>query len=582
MTTKRIENLVKSVNNRLQSVLEFDQFYAALYDPIRSLVEFPWVVQDGQPVEWNTRPYQATSWLLDSIIHSKVARLMEQDFEQELKKNGLEYWPEGDPPKSWLAVPMIVGDRAIGVLVIENRRKSKAFGENGLRVLSSVARQTAQAIENARLVERLNTLYKMGSQLNSRIQLGELAILQLIYEQASELMDTSNLYVALYDVATDTVRFPLMYVDGKTTQVEARSGGKGRTEWIIQNKEPIFNETRAESEAWYKAPRREEYIGQAFASWIGVPMMAGDKVLGVIATYHKTQDYVYTRDDQEILSLMANQAAVAIENARLYAEMEQQVQQRTQEWQRARQSAIAAEKQAAINSVAGELVHKMNNLAGTIPARVKLGKERLDPEMPRDKRLIEILDSIQTDTLNLLEAARHIRESTAPETVVLLDANEIVRIAVARTQDVFPAEFEQIKLHASYFSSPPYIAAPRNSLLRALEHLLHNAVEAMPNGGELHVTTREIAVQDQQLIEVLIADTGVGIRPTDLPKVFDLFFTTKSQGMGFGLWDVKNIIKSIEGDIDVELRNPGTEFRLRIPTAQWTDKDIRSEVQAVA
>ena len=322
MATKRIENLVKSVSNRLQPVLEFDRFYTALYDPIQSLVEFPWVTQNGQPIEWPSRPYQPTTWLPDSIIQTKTSRLVEQNLEQELKDGGLEYWPEGDPPKSWLAVPMIVENRAIGAIVVENQRKPRAFGENGLRVLSSVARQTAQAVENARLVERLNALYKMGPELSSRIRLGEPAILRLIYEQASELMDTSNLYVALYDSATDIVRFPLMYVDGRSTQVESRSGGKGRTEWIIRTRKPIFIETRDESVKWYREQEGTDYIQEPFASWIGVPMIARDEVLGVIATYHKTQDYVYTKDDQEILSLMANQAAVALENARLYANLE--------------------------------------------------------------------------------------------------------------------------------------------------------------------------------------------------------------------------------------------------------------------
>jgi len=215
MASKKISSLLKSVSDRLQPVLGFDRFYGAVYDPVRSLVEFPWVVQDGKLVQWVTRPYQPTAWLLDSIIHARSPRLVEQGFEQEFEKDGLKYWPEGDLPQSWLAAPMIAEDRVIGVLVIENRHRPKAFGENGLRVLSSVARQTALAIENARLVERLNTLYKMGPELNSRIRLGELSIIQLIYQQASALMDTSNLYVALYDRVTDTVSFPLMYADGQ-------------------------------------------------------------------------------------------------------------------------------------------------------------------------------------------------------------------------------------------------------------------------------------------------------------------------------------------------------------------------------
>ena len=152
--------------------------------------------------------------------------------------------------------------------------------------------------------------------------MNEQDILALIHEQTKPLMDTENMYIALYDDATDTVRFPLMFVDGKPTQVESRRGGKGRTEWIIKNREPIFNKTKAESEAWYQVPGREEYIGEPFASWIGVPMLSGDKVLGVIATYHKTKDNAYTKDDKEVLDLMASQAAIVLQNARMWEAMQ--------------------------------------------------------------------------------------------------------------------------------------------------------------------------------------------------------------------------------------------------------------------
>jgi len=145
--------------------------------------------------------------------------------------------------------------------------------------------------------------------------------LALIHEQTSELMDTENMYIALYDKEADMVRFPLMFVDGKPTQVESRSGGKGRTEWIIQNRRPIFIKTRDESIKWYEQ-YGQEYIGEPFASWVGVPMMAGDKALGVIATFHKTKDFVYTKDDQDVLELMASPTAIVLQNARMWEAMQ--------------------------------------------------------------------------------------------------------------------------------------------------------------------------------------------------------------------------------------------------------------------
>jgi GAF domain-containing protein len=139
--------------------------------------------------------------------------------------------------------------------------------------------------------------------------------LALIDEQASAIMDTQNMYIALYNAQTDYVRFPLMRVNGESQEVTPRSGGHGRTEWIIENKEPIFISTKAESKAWYKESGREEYIGQAFASWIGVPMVAGEEVIGVIAAYHEEAEHLYSEDDLEILRLMADQAAIALKSA---------------------------------------------------------------------------------------------------------------------------------------------------------------------------------------------------------------------------------------------------------------------------
>jgi len=234
--------------------------------------------------------------------------------------------------KSMISLPLKLGGKVIGILGL-NANEPRQFMADELSLLLTLADQAAVAIENARLYQQVNYLldrkirdlqavYQVSQRLTSGIRLSEQDVLALIHEQTKPLMDTDNMYIALYDQAADVVRFPLMYVEGQATQVPSRSGGKGRTEWIIQNREPIFNKTRAESEAWYKVPGREEYIGEPFASWIGVPMMAGDKVMGVIATYHKTKDHVYTKDDLEVLALMASQAAIVLQNARMWEAMQ--------------------------------------------------------------------------------------------------------------------------------------------------------------------------------------------------------------------------------------------------------------------
>jgi GAF domain-containing protein len=240
--------------------------------------------------------------------------------------------------QSELTVPLLKGEQVIGALSIEHTQPD-AFTEDDIPLLEAIASQAAIAIENARLfdqlewaneqlerkVDNLDALNDIGQYLTSSIELSEEQILDRIDQQASQLMHTDNMYIALYNEETDTVRFPLMRVDGEPKYVEPRSDGEGRTEWIIQHQEPILIKTESESIEWYKERGRQEYIGEPFASWLGVPMMSEGKALGVIATYHKEQEHVYDEDDLEVLQTIASQSAIALRNTRLVQELEQTV-----------------------------------------------------------------------------------------------------------------------------------------------------------------------------------------------------------------------------------------------------------------
>ena len=237
--------------------------------------------------------------------------------------------------KAYLGIRLRANEDTLGVLFF-NYLRPRRFSPDEIAIAEIFADYAATAIHNARLFERakkrtqeLAALNEVGQALTSGIRLQQDEILELIHDQASKLMDTNNMYIALYDEPTDTVRFGLAMLNGKRVDVEKeeawqpRKAGKGKTEEIIRTKQPIFHATKAKAEAWYALPEHEEYVGAVSPSWIGVPMMVGDKVLGVIATYHPTRDHVYNEDDLQILSAMASQAAIALSNAMLYSEVDQ-------------------------------------------------------------------------------------------------------------------------------------------------------------------------------------------------------------------------------------------------------------------
>ena len=135
------------------------------------------------------------------------------------------------------------------------------------------------------------------------------------------------------------------------------------------------------------------------------------------------------------------------------------------------------------------------------------------------------------------------------------------------------ADVTGVTIESSVAPDVPRIEADAGILRQALLNLAKNAVQAMPDGGKLTITVRP--TKDGR-VEIRIADTGVGIAPENLAKIFDLYFTTKQQGTGIGLSLVYRTIQLHNGDIDVESTpGEGTTFIIKMPKAGGTSVVLR-------
>lgn len=577
MASERIQKILTSVSDKVQRLMDLDRFYVALYDSIRAELEFPLVVDKGDLAEtgqtpWTMRPYQGYAWLPDRVIDQQAPLLFEHDLVKEIEEAEVEYWPPDGYPQSWLGVPMIFEKQVIGILVAENRRKAGAFGERGKGVLSTVARQAAVAIESARLYERLerkitsrSALNEIGQRLTASIRLSEPEILELIYQQASRVMDTDNMYIALYDGATDTVWFPLAFLGGRPVDVaeeegwQPRQAGKGRTEWIIRYREPLFSFTSGESKAWYKQPGRREYIGQPFASWIGVPMIVGEEVLGVIATYHATQEYVYDEDDLEILSLMASQAAVALENARLYAHLVEVYQ----DLREAQERRIEAERFAYLGHAADGIAHRINNTVALLPLCVRDIKKHM---VTVDAIVNGNLEMIARNARYVLDLAEELQKPSRPSEAGRFDINLLIKEAIDVASP--PSEIEVITKLAETLPE----VQTKKLLIDVFVELITNAVEAMTGCANkvLEIGSR---LAGDKYVEVWFTDTGKGIPEEEQERLFELFYTTAEKkeptvgvAKGFGLWWIKTFLAWQGGEISVESKvGKKTTFVVKLP-----------------
>jgi len=243
------------------------------------------------------------------------------------------YYFEGlKDTRSELAVPIELQGKVLGVLDVQSKIIDAIENED-LQLLQSIANQTAVALENARLyansekkIQELSVLNEVGRVVNSTLDLDQL--LEHIYQQLTLVINAPSYYVALHDEKNDRLNFEILIDDGKRFSKTTTPVGKGKVSYVIQTKKPLLI-CDAESEI-QKLPIKIETVGseKISSSWMGVPMMSGDKVLGVlaVASYEKN---AFSEEDMQFLINITNQAAIAIVNAQLF----HQILKGKQEWE---------------------------------------------------------------------------------------------------------------------------------------------------------------------------------------------------------------------------------------------------------
>jgi len=177
-----------------------------------------------------------------------------------------------------------------------------------------------------RRIKELDGLQAVGQALSASLDVN--TVVEAIYDQVARLMPADNFYIALYDPEVEEVWFPLATEGGQRVEWRSRRTGTGLTEHVLRALEPLLIRGDLASAL---AELGIEAIGRSAACWLGVPILAGNEPLGVIAVQSFDAPGVYDASHEEILVTIAAQAAVAIQNARLYARTDEALARRVQE-----------------------------------------------------------------------------------------------------------------------------------------------------------------------------------------------------------------------------------------------------------
>ena len=317
-----------------------------------------------------------------------------------------------------------------------------------------------------------------------------------------------------------------------------------------------FNINPANGEAPFGHQVTVDFGRLAFAA---VPMLAKDKVVGVIAV---DRDHsLQAIDDVDIsnLTMMANQAGLAIENSQLYEYIESANLQLSQ----TRERLLEAEKLAALGELAAGMAHEIRNPLVSIGGFTRRLLNSLDESAPQRRYIKVIIDEVTRLEKTLSEVLEFSR-GTGGEFEVR-DINEMLSDSLY----VLRRDFREANIELRQELSPVSpVLVDEGQIKHLFFNLFYNAIQAMNKGGILTVRTFSTQVDDRDFVACEVSDSGTGISPENMSNIFNPFFTTKEVGTGLGLSIVHKIVTRHHGEIDVVNRQgQGATFIVKLPEA---------------
>jgi GAF domain-containing protein len=384
-----VDQVLHETHQGVSRLLDARNFYIGLYDPASHKVSFALNISDS-PVEQNITTISADEGLTGYIVRTRQPVLIRGNYADWLAERGLALL--GEPAASWLGVPLLIGDQALGVMAIQSFEISNLYDEHDRDLFVAIANQAAIAIQNARLFEQTQThaeelavLNDLARALSTRLDVDQ--VLRETYQGVSRLLDARNFYVGLYDPARHTISFRLNITESVVDQeIVSISADQGISGYIVRTRQPVL--IRENIPAWHVQVGLQQ-VGEPAASWLGVPLLIGDQVLGVMAAQSYTTPRLYDEHDRDLLTAIAGQAAIALQNARLFEQTQTALNETATLYRVAQSLAQAQSQQEMFESVLVEYLRTLGLSQGGVMTLDKDGKQATLHALVQNGQLVE-------------------------------------------------------------------------------------------------------------------------------------------------------------------------------------------------
>ncbi len=360
-------------------------FYIALYDEERQLLNFPYYVDSldpdvPDPTLWE--PFgtgDAAGITAYAVRGGKPLLLAEHDYRRLVESGAIQIsGAQAEGESGWLGVPLRAEGRTLGIVVVQDYERRLSEDDKDLLVF--VGQHIATALTRARAIEEtrernaeLAVINEIGDALAR--QLDFQAVIDLVGNKVREIFAVDSMAVVLYDEATRQISFPYSLDEGVPSQSPPINLGEGLTSRVILSRKPLVFGTGQEADSagaisW----------GTPTESWLGVPILAGEKVIGTI-NLESVNTNAFSESDVRLLSTIASSMGVALENARLFDETKRLLAETDQR----------AAELALVNEIGAALAKQLD-----FDAIIELVGERLRSLFTARSIFIALVDSDST------------------------------------------------------------------------------------------------------------------------------------------------------------------------------------------
>lgn len=399
----------------------------------------------------------------------------------------------------------------------------------------------------ASLMARYERLMEISRQLTSTLDLN--ALLDQIIQAAIELTESQAASILLVDPETGELRFEAASDISSGTRDALIVPKEGSVAgWVVTHGEYVLVPDAPNDPRWFQEV--EKSVKTKTRNMLAVPMRAHTRIIGALEALNKRNDAPFTTDDINTLTTLAAQAAIAIENARLFQQ----------------------------NDFIAELVHELRTPLAALKASTML---LMRPSLPEDRRY-EIITTMERETDRLIRMTTEFLDLARLESgrTRLEMAPFDLRELIDETVTVVRQQAQERAITINVDAENVEVEGDRGKLKQVLLNLLTNAIKYNREHGLINVCLRSPEEKAQDTVTVSVRDTGRGIAKEDQAHIFERFYRVAdsegfTQGTGLGLIIAKRIVEAHNGNMWLESEpGVGATFSFTLPRRSY--KSLRA------